>query len=382
MSHQLKKRKRRAFDTHGHDDQDGETQPDPSLFIQAHEADLVHGPQAAIAARSLEVLRSDVVKGPPEDIVGDGLIQWSGGRRGANTEPGTSWSNDEDHIQLQSRPVNTAEDVPNDRDGCWVDRYDARLLLDSLPNFNVPPSPIGVSSEPGSPGGWSDLPSDAEDTFFFSAGETEDYRRDKRRRVIDRDREARLNALRAEDGDGDDESGDPREQWGGSDEEPDNAQRELMRRTAAHIMSSPNAAQLEMRILANHGADPRFAFLRGRWSRAWRLTKGKLRLEREAEKRKAEEEVQQKSKTATLGGLAGYGSSDSEEEDNECTAAEVYKKEDVPVEKPPSPVEEPKPPVLQLQEPNDDTLKAARRARAREWAEKRRAAKESGEVAD
>ena len=89
-------------------------------------------------------------------------------------------------------------------------------------------------------------------------------------------------------------------------QKPDDAQRELMRRTASHIMSSPNAAQLEMRILANHGTDPRSAFLRGRWSRAWRLTKGKLRLELEAEERRKEEEAQQSS-GATLGGLAGYG---------------------------------------------------------------------------
>ncbi len=62
-----------------------------------------------------------------------------------------------------------------------------------------------------------DLPSDAEDTFFFSAEEVEDYRREKRRRVIDRDREARLRAIRAEEGD--EEERDPREDWGGSDEE-------------------------------------------------------------------------------------------------------------------------------------------------------------------
>ena len=70
--------------------------------------------------------------------------------------------------------------------------------------------------EPSSPGGWSDLPSDAEDTFFFSPDEVEDYRREKRRRLLDQGREARLRALR------DEEPGDEQpaeEQWGGSDEE-------------------------------------------------------------------------------------------------------------------------------------------------------------------
>ena len=161
-------------------------------------------------------------------------------------------------------------------------------------------------------------------------------------------------------------------------QKPDDAQRELMRRTASHIMSSPNAAQLEMRILANHGVDPRFAFLRGRWSRAWRLTKGKLRLELEADKKRKEEEVQ-RSSGASLGGLAGYGSSDDEDEGS---AADV--REDVSV-KPISPSEKPPPTPegLAKQQPDDDALKAARRARAREWAEKRRAAKEGGEgIAD
>ncbi|KAI9569304.1 hypothetical protein HD554DRAFT_603053 [Boletus coccyginus] len=38
--------------------------------------------------------------------------------------------------------------------------------------------------------------------------------------------------------------------------------------TASHIISSPNHAQLEMRILANYyGTDKTFAFLRGRCSR-------------------------------------------------------------------------------------------------------------------
>ena len=96
-------------------------------------------------------------------------------------------------------------------------RYDARLLLDSLPSLSSPHDD-GNATRPTSPGGWSDLPSDAEDTFFFSAGEVEDYHREKRRRVMDQDREARLRAIRAEQGDEEGER-DPREDWGGSDEE-------------------------------------------------------------------------------------------------------------------------------------------------------------------
>ncbi len=50
-----------------------------------------------------------------------------------------------------------------------------------------------------------------------------------------------------------------------------------MHRTATHLLASPNRAQLELRILANHGADRRFAFLRGRWRRAWALAQAKAR---------------------------------------------------------------------------------------------------------
>lgn len=79
-------------------------------------------------------------------------------------------------------------------------------------------------------------------------------------------------------------------------------------------MSSPNPAQLEMRILANHGADKRFAFLRGRWSRAWKIAKGRIRLEQEEEKRRSEEAKQKK---VGLGGLSGYGDSDGSEGESE-----------------------------------------------------------------
>ncbi|KIJ19597.1 hypothetical protein PAXINDRAFT_69391 [Paxillus involutus ATCC 200175] len=222
-----------------------------------------------------------------------------------------------------------------------LDRYDVRLLLESLPEPDAEHSQV----RPISPSGWSDLPSDSEDTFFFSPDEVEDYRREKRRRLIDRGREERLKALAAEEGE---EDSDP---WGGSDEEPDETQRDLIRRTASHVISSPNPAQLEMRILANHGVDKRFAFLRGRWSRAWRMEKERVR------QQKAEEEEAKETKTP-LGGLVAYGDSDAgSEESVDKTGAEETAG------------------ASSLQEDPDDeeALKEARRARAREWAARRRA---------
>ncbi|KAH9923979.1 uncharacterized protein BXZ73DRAFT_103709 [Epithele typhae] len=77
---------------------------------------------------------------------------------------------------------------------------------------------VDLSLQP-SPGGWSDLPSDAKDPFFFSTREMEDYRCDMRRRVLDDNREARLRALRDADGSDNDDPKSPKDDWGGSDEE-------------------------------------------------------------------------------------------------------------------------------------------------------------------
>ncbi len=145
-----------------------------------------------------------------------------------------------------------------------------------------------------------------------------------------------------------------------------------MRRTAAHVHTSPNPAQLEMRILANHGSDPRFAFLRGRWSRTWRLTKSKLRLELEA--RKMEEKEAALSGGAGIGGLAGYGDSD----DDESSAEEGDDGGDEPAKESVEEVKE-EPAVDTEAKVSEDAPKAARRERAREWAEKRRAAKEAAD---
>ncbi|KAG1761424.1 hypothetical protein EDD22DRAFT_17484 [Suillus occidentalis] len=232
-------------------------------------------------------------------------------------------------------------------------RYDARLLLDAVPEHASP-----STSQPRSlsPTGWSDLPSDSEDTFFFTPYEVEDYRREKRRRLIDQNREDRLRALTETD------ESEQSDLWGGSDEEPDDIQSELMKRTALHLLSSPNPAQLEMRILANHGADKRFAFLRGRWSRTWRTTKERLRQE------KIDQSAQslRASRNVVLGGLAAYGDSDDEGSKEESEGGETSSLK----------VGETSATALDsLQNRNvrlEEAEQEARRARARKWAAQRR----------
>jgi hypothetical protein len=142
-----------------------------------------------------------------------------------------------------------------------------------------------------------------------------------------------------------------------------------MRRTATHLLSSPNAAQLEMRILANYGSDKRFAFLRGRWSRAWNLIKVKARARPEEEKNKERDEAGklEEMKKGQAGLVTGYGSDDDDdsEADNNMEEPGTISKGKITVHSPPA-------------EPPDSTTvmeeaaKEARRKRAKKWAEKRR----------
>ena len=132
-----------------------------------------------------------------------------------------------------------------------------------------------------------------------------------------------------------------------------------MQRTASHVLAAANAPQLEMRILANYGADPRFAFLRGRWPRAWARAKAAARRERAAREH-----------APALSGLVGYDGSGEEDEESGADAAEGGGAavrgavvDDAVGEKSAD------------GESADDPVKVARRARAREWAEKRRAMK-------
>ena len=114
-----------------------------------------------------------------------------------------------------------------------------------------------------------------------------------------------------------------------------------MHRTATHILQLPNPALLKMRILANHGADTPFAFLRGRWKDAW-------------EGLKVEILAQKKEKLGSgdgLGELTGYGKSD-DDEDNGIVDKDVELKP--------------------LGSGDGEDVKAVRRIRANEWAAKRR----------
>ena len=142
-----------------------------------------------------------------------------------------------------------------------------------------------------------------------------------------------------------------------------------MGRTATHLLSSPNPAQLEMRILANFGSDKRFAFLRGRWSKRWNLIKVKARFVTERSKEKDQSDVMMEKNPAgsSLGLVTGYGSDDdddSERDDDMEEPGSISLKGKDAAHDPPA-----EPPDTTTVE---EVAKEARRKRAKEWAEKRR----------
>ncbi|KAG8689237.1 hypothetical protein FRC08_011033 [Ceratobasidium sp. 394] len=102
-----------------------------------------------------------------------------------------------------------------------------------------------------------------------------------------------------------------------------------------------------MRILANHGADPRFAFLRGRWKRAW------VRMKSEHKAGGS-----QKTDVGGIGGLASYG---SESESDEGSGEAEDESGGAPMSK-----------AADEDETEMERAKAERRARALEWMRKRR----------
>ena len=141
-----------------------------------------------------------------------------------------------------------------------------------------------------------------------------------------------------------------------------------MRRTAVHLHSSPNPAQLEMRILANHGADKRFAFLRGRWRRAWKLMKIRLQ---------SEETVKQTTRKdnertgGSLNALVGYGDSDEDGSRSEVDQpAETVKDDGLLAHTSKGKI------VTDPNAKRDETsMREARRARAKVWVGSRRLAR-------
>lgn len=96
--------------------------PDPMLFLQAHEADLVRGPHASLTAQSLEVKRTastSPATGSKERPlkIGDALIRWNTGLKI------TAFPMDDEEF---GQPSQAKDD---EDEGIWVDRYDLLLCI-------------------------------------------------------------------------------------------------------------------------------------------------------------------------------------------------------------------------------------------------------------
>ncbi|KAN0060134.1 hypothetical protein ACQY0O_008108 [Thecaphora frezii] len=201
----------------------------------------------------------------------------------------------------------------------WTDRFDAVHLLPSLPSKPPRTQPISPSSD--SEEGWSDLPSDSEDLFFLTSSEAADFLRQKKRNRLEDERQKRMAAILAlEQSSSLAPTSLEEETTSGF---PEEAQYALMQRTAKVLVQSTNPALLEMRILANHGSDPRFAFLRSgeqqRWGEVWRRIKSRQGCETPYEEMKRAVERQDDGETQKVEGnkaglLVAYGS-DSDSED-------------------------------------------------------------------
>lgn len=164
-----------------------------------------------------------------------------------------------------------------------------------------------------------------------------------------------------------------------------------MKHTAKSLVDSPNPQMLEMRILANHSGDERFAFLRGRYARTWDSMKaaGK-RAKLFDPNRKAREEK-------AVGALLGDYDSSDDEEDDEVVEADANNEGGgippppeagtIPGPPPDEPPPSPPPAASALSEPRDtkeevtgskttgeegeEEKRRLRRERAEEWKRKR-----------
>jgi hypothetical protein len=116
--------------------------------------------------------------------------------------------------------------------------------------------------------------------------------------------------------------------------QPTKDQLDLMKRTASALQGASNSTLLEMKIMANYGADPRFAFLRKGKNQRWRETWQRLRRCESVENGRAEggeKAKSENSKAAMI--LVGYDSSSDVEDDGEEAAMRAKKKRRLQLEK-------------------------------------------------
>ena len=108
----FRSRGQESFNT---DNYETRREPDAALYVVAHEADIIRGPQAALAARSLEVVEH-LPNQPPRKRVGDALIRW-GASPDSREQPAL---HDEDNHTVGRQEL---------QEEIWVDRW---VILDLI----------------------------------------------------------------------------------------------------------------------------------------------------------------------------------------------------------------------------------------------------------
>ncbi|SCV68824.1 BQ2448_945 [Microbotryum intermedium] len=315
--------------------------PDPRalshLYLVAHEASLIRGHPHL--AKSVQV--------PTSSSPGASSTEANRPTRMMKWDAGSSSGFNEDQDQ-QEQVI-------------WIDRYDALNLLSSLPILVPSTTPLLPSDI-----GFDDLADDAEEMFYFLPEEREMIERERKRKRLELGREERIKALEEkaqEDGEEEQEE---------EELEPSRTQLALMKKLHSTLSNAADPSLLEIRIMANHGRDSRFDFLRkeGKWSEVWDKIKRGEPVGEEA-KRKDEEKV-----VAGNGlGLNGYGSDSGEEEEGKGDAAVVKQEgnagegsaEGTPI------------PTPATEEDKDEQERRAKKAeKIKEWARKRKEAREKG----
>ncbi|KAI5478575.1 hypothetical protein MNV49_004834 [Pseudohyphozyma bogoriensis] len=210
-------------------------------------------------------------------------------------------------------------------------------------------------SSPISDSGFTDLPSDSEDMFYFTVEERDEINAARKRRRLEDDRMERLKAREEEDRLREEERRKKEEE----ENTPTETQLAMMFKLHSTLRSADNPALLEIRILANHGSDAKFGFMRkgGKFNSIWEDIRSGKRKEAAATPPSPPPDQS----PAQNGGLVGY-ESDSQDE------AEEKAKEESPREEP-------------SRDAGDDEAAAKlREEKARkvaQWAKKRKEAREA-----
>ena len=165
-----------------------------------------------------------------------------------------------------------------------------------------------------------------------------------------------------------------------------------MQRLHSTLSTAQNPSLLELRILTNHSSDPKFQFLKkgGKWREVWERIRRGEKIELASERVKREEEEKKKVGGGGLAGLGDYGSSDSGSEGENDGSNEDEATEEETVEPTASILVDssaslsPVTPqvVAEQAEQTDEEERRKKEAKAekvREWARKRREARQKEE---